>query len=364
MKQLLTLLLLLALGACWTSKTSVATATVEKNKNNSLQQSLDQLLEVEKKTIHVYHQVVPSVVNVSNIKVADSFFYGKVEMPQGAGSGFVWDDKGHIVTNFHVVQGGDSFVVTFHNDSKQYKARVVGIEPKKDIAVLKLEEKPKELKAIPIGTSKNLLVGQMALALGNPFGLDHSLSTGIISALGRKIDGIGGVKIHDMIQTDAAINQGNSGGPLLNSSGELIGMNTMIFSTSGSSSGLGFAVPVDTIKRIAPQIIEHGKVIRPALGIGILEDQIRARYIGNKGAAISYVDPDGAAGKAGLQGMMKDRYGRIYLGDIITKIDNQEVNSMDDIFQILDQKKIGDKVLIEYLRENQKKSAKVTLQEL
>lgn len=325
----------------------------------------DLLLDVEKKIIKTYREVVPSVVNVSNIRVADNFFYGRVEVPQGAGSGFVWDKDGHIVTNFHVVQGGDSFVVTFHNDPKQYKAKVVGVAPNKDVAVLKLEDKPKN-PLIPIrpGSSKNLLVGQFALALGNPFGLDHSISQGIISALGRKIQGIGGVSIQDMIQTDAAINQGNSGGPLLNSSGEVIGMNTMIFSTSGSSAGLGFAVPIDTINRIVPQLIEHGKVIRPGLGIGILDENLREQYVGEKGAVISFIDEKGAAARAGLKGIEKDRYGRIYLGDIILKIDDKEVNSRDDVYHALDNKEIGDTITVTYRRGDKVKTTKVKLQQL
>ncbi len=324
----------------------------------------EKLLEVEKRTINIYHNTVPSVVNVSNIRVADSFFYGKVEVPQGAGTGFVWDESGHIVTNYHVVQGGDNFVITFHNNKKQYKAKVVGVAPTKDIAVLKLIDKPDNIKPIQIGSSKDLLVGQMALAIGNPFGLDHSISKGIISALGRKIDGIGGFKIHDMIQTDTAINQGNSGGPLINSSGELIGMNTMIFSTSGSNAGLGFAVPVDTVKRIAPQLIKYKKVIRPGLGIGVLTDEIRERFFDRKGAAISFVDPDGAASKAGLKGIMKDRYGRIFVGDIITKIEGKKINSKDDIFHELEKFEIGDTVKIEFFRKNKKKQTKITLKQL
>jgi S1-C subfamily serine protease len=319
------------------------------------------LLDIENKTIEIYQSVSPSVVNVSNIKLADNFFYGRVEVPQGAGSGFVWDTNGHIVTNFHVVQGGDQFLITFKNDSKQYKAKVVGVEPKKDIAVLKLSEMPTKLVPIKVGSSKLLQVGQMSLAIGNPFGLDQSLTTGVISAIGRKIMGIGGVKIHDMIQTDAAINQGNSGGPLLNSSAELIGMNTMIFSTSGSSAGLGFAVPVDTIKQIVPQIIQHGKIIRPGLGIGILDDEIRSRYIGEKGVAISHLDEDGPAAKAGLKGMSRDRFGRIHFGDVILKIDNKEVNSLDDIYHALEEYKIGDVVEITYEREKKKNKLKLKL---
>lgn len=323
------------------------------------------LLPVESKTIDIYRKAVPSTVNVSNIKLARNSFYGEVEIPQGAGSGFVYDDKGHIITNFHVVQGGNNFVVTFHNDPKQYRATIVGTAPEKDIAVLKLSEKPAKLSPIVFGSSKDLLVGQYSFAIGSPFGLDYTLTTGVISALGRKIDGIGGVKINDMIQTDAAINMGNSGGPLLDSSGLLIGMNTVIFSTSGSSAGLGFAVPADTIKIIVPQIIQHGRVIRPGLGIGIVPDSMKRRIIGEtKGIIVSYVDEKGSAAKAGIKGMTQDQFGRTYLGDIILSVDGQDVNNLDDIYQVLELKKIGDEVMVKYRREGKVLATKVRLQAL
>lgn len=322
-----------------------------------------ELMPVETKTIDIYRRAVPSTVNVSNIKLAKNFYYGEVEIPQGQGSGWVWDAEGHIVTNFHVVQGGDNFVVTFYNDPKQYHAKLVGTAQEKDIAVLKLQEKPPKLSPISIGTSKTLLVGQYSFAIGSPFGLDYTLTTGVISALGRKIDGIGGVKINDMIQTDAAINMGNSGGPLLDSSGQLIGMNTVIFSTSGSSAGLGFAVPVDTIKSIVPQLIQHGKVIRPGLGIGIVPDSMKSRLTGKmKGLIVSYIDDKGGAAKAGIKGMTQDQFGRVYIGDIITHVDGKEVNSLDDIYQILETKKIGEEVDVTYLREGKPKGTKVRLQ--
>lgn len=321
------------------------------------------LLPVEVKTIDIYRRSVPSTVNVSNIKLAKNFYYGEVEIPQGQGSGWVWDENGHIVTNFHVVQGGNNFVITFYNDPKQYRAKLVGTAPDKDIAVLKLEEKPAKLVPITVGESKTLLVGQNSFAIGSPFGLDYTLTTGVISALGRKIDGIGGVKINDMIQTDAAINMGNSGGPLLDSSGQLIGMNTVIFSTSGSSAGLGFAVPVDTIKQIVPQLIQHGKVIRPGLGIGIVPDTMKSRLTGStKGLIISFIDEKGSAAKAGLKGMTQDQFGRLYIGDIILSVDGKPVNSLDDIYQILETKKIGDKVDVKYTREGKTLTTKVTLQ--
>ncbi len=320
------------------------------------------LLPVESKTIEIYRKVVPSTVNVSNIKLARNFYYGEVEIPQGQGSGFVWDNEGHIVTNFHVVQGGNSFVVTFHNDQKQYKATIVGATPEKDIAVLKLDEKPAKLVPVVIGASKNLQVGQYSFAIGSPFGLDYTLTTGVVSALGRKIEGIGGVKISDMIQTDAAINMGNSGGPLLNSSAELIGMNTVIFSTSGSSAGLGFAVPSDTINRIVPQLIKHGKVIRPGLGISIVPDGMKINRLQiKKGIVISHVDEKGSAASAGLQGMTQDGFGRYYLGDIILSVDGKEVNNLDDIYQILDKKNIGDTIDVKYRRDGKDYKVKITL---
>lgn len=327
--------------------------------------SATDLLPVETKTIEIYRNAVPSTVNVQNIRVARNMFYGEVEVPQGAGSGFVYDEAGHIITNYHVVQGGSSFVVTFHNDPKQYKAKIVGVAPEKDIAVLQLQDKPAKLSPIKFGSSKDLLVGQYSFAIGSPFGLDYTLTTGVISALGRKIDGIGGVKINDMIQTDAAINMGNSGGPLLDSNARLIGMNTVIFSTSGSSAGLGFAVPADTIKVIVPQLIQHGKLIRPGLGIGIVPDSMKRRIISeDKGIIVSYVDEKGSAAKAGLRGMTQDQYGRTYLGDIILSVDGQDVNNLDDIYQVLDKHKIGDEVMVKYRREGKVLATKIKLQPL
>lgn len=323
--------------------------------------------EDEKNTVSIFQTAVSSVVFVSTISKARSqrgWFYGAQEMPAGAGSGFVWDDNGHIVTNYHVVQGGDKFNITFHNNQETYEAVIVGTEEKKDIAVLKLIKKPNGIKPISIGSSNELLVGQKTLAIGNPFGLDHTMTSGIVSALDRKIDGIGGIKIHGMIQTDASINPGNSGGPLLNSSGEVIGMNTVIYSHSGSSAGVGFAVPVDTIKRVVPQLISHGKVVRPALGIGILPEGVKRRFGINKGIVISVVDENGPAFHAGLVGIGQDKWGRIYLGDIITKINDQEVNSYDDIYNTLDKYNSGDTVSVEYIREGKKKDIKIKLMTL
>ncbi len=320
------------------------------------------LIESEKNTIKIFQDNVDSVVNVSTIQQRNGgWFYGDFEMPAGAGTGIVWDDQGHIITNFHVVQNATKFQVSFQNDKTQYEATLVGVEPKKDIAVLKLVNPPKKLVPIHIGSSNDLLVGQKAVAIGNPFGLDHTLTEGIVSALDRKIEGIGGVTIHGMIQTDASINPGNSGGPLLNSSGLLIGMNTVIFSGSGTSSGVGFAVPVDTILSIVPQLIKFGKVIRPGLGIGVLPENVKARFGIKDGIVITYIDENGPAKKAGLTGMGQDEWGRYYIGDIIIEIDGKEVNSYDDIFHVLDTMKIGDEVSIKYVRDGKIKTAKVKL---
>lgn len=325
-------------------------------------------LEDEKNSIAVFQSTVDSVVNVSNIQKARRSFFDldPTEVEAGVGSGFVWDKTGHIVTNYHVVDGGDSFMITFKNDKKQYRAKFVGADPKKDIAVLKLVEMPKILNAIVVGESKSLLVGQKALAIGNPLGLDHTLTTGSISALERKIRGYGGVSIHGMIQTDASINPGNSGGPLLNSEGKLIGINTMIFNGAGvgTSAGLGFAIPVDTVKSIVPELIKYGKVIRPGLGIAVLEEQFTARFGIRTGVMIKYVDPKGAAAKSGLQGITRDRQGRFYVGDLIVGIESFKIESYDDLYNTLDKFKIGDKVKIKYMRNNKEQTTELTLQQL
>jgi len=325
------------------------------------------LLETEKNTISIFQRNVNSVVNVSNIRIARTgwwFDSREMEVPAGAGSGFVWNDDGYIVTNFHVIQGGDNFIVSFHKDKETYEAEVVGAYPQKDIAVLKLKSKPKKLYPVSVGTSKELQVGQKALAIGNPFGLDHTITTGIVSATGRKIQGIGGVHINGMIQTDCSINPGNSGGPLYDSQGDVIGMNTMIYSASGSSAGVGFSVPIDTIKSIVPQIIKHGKVKRPGLGIGLLEERLKHYFGIEKGIVVKYVDPKSPAASAGLEGMQKDRRGRYILGDIILKINGEDVNNYDEIFNVLDNYNIGDKVKIEYLRGDELKETKLKLMEI
>jgi S1-C subfamily serine protease len=328
---------------------------------------LSMLMENERNSINVFQDTANAIVNVSNIVKAKGVFdLDATEVQSGIGSGFVWDKAGHIITNFHVVDGGTSYVITFMKDKKQYKAKLIGADPKKDIAVLQLLEQPKSLTTITLGESKNLLVGQKALAIGNPLGFDHTLTTGTISALDRKIPGYGGVSIDGMIQTDASINPGNSGGALLNSQGKLIGINTVIFNAGGSSAsaGLGFAIPVDTVSAIVPQLIQHGKVIRPGLGIGILADYEAARFGIRDGVMIKFVDPKGPAAKAGLMGFSRDRRGQYYVGDIITAIHGLEVKSYDDLFSAIDKFKIGDKVKVKYIRNNKESLVDVILVEL
>ena len=329
----------------------------------SMEREAQDLLESEKNTIQVYRNNAASVVYVSNIRLARRGFFGplKMENPTGAGSGFVWDKKGHIVTNYHVVAGGGAFVIKFHGDKKEYPAEVRGTAPRKDLAVLKLQELPPKLVPISVGHSDGLIVGQKATALGNPFGLDHTITAGIVSGLGRKMQGIGGVTIENMIQTDASINPGNSGGPLLDSSGRVIGVNTMILSKSGSSAGVGFAVPVDTVKRIVPQIIEHGEVARAGLGI-ILEERFSIkRYFGVKeGVIVRFVDPKSPAHGAGMMGITTDDRGRYFLGDVILAIDGQKTADYDDVYHVLDKKKVGDVATVTVRRGEEKGTRAIT----
>lgn len=328
------------------------------------------LLQDEKNTISIFKDSVNSVVHISNIgKVRRRglfFDYDPMEVVKGEGTGFVWDQEGHIVTNFHVVQGGSKFTVNFHKDKKAYKAKLVGVEPSKDIAVLKLIERPKNLKGLVKGDSKTLQVGQKAVAIGNPFGLDNTITQGIISATGRSIKGISGIKIFDMIQTDSSINPGNSGGPLFNSKGEVIGVNTMIFSNSGSSSGVGFAVPINTVKLIVPQLVKYGQVKRAGLGIKPISREELAYYYGidlEKGLPIGMVFDGGPAEEAGLKGMTQNR-DSIFLGDIILEVDGKPINSFDDIFNVLFEYKIGEKVKVKVLRGKEEKVFQVKLKEL
>jgi S1-C subfamily serine protease len=299
------------------------------------------------------------VVFITNIRYSRDFFFGSQEVQRGTGSGFIWDTRGHIVTNYHVIEEGDVFMVTCPNQ-KNYKAKLVGGEPAKDIAVLQVEPGHGDFNPVTVGSSRDLRVGQKVVAIGNPFGFDHTVTTGIVSALGRNIQGYGGVTIHNMVQIDASINPGNSGGPLLNSDGELIGMNTMIYSRTGSSTGIGFAVPVDTIKKYVPQLIKYGKVIRPGIGVSFLGDEY-ARRLDIEGAIILEVPRDSEAYDAGIRSIGRDRYGRLYLGDVLVGIDNIKISSFDDLFNALDNYRIGDIVTLTLERNEKRRKLKFKL---
>lgn len=315
----------------------------------------------ELNTIAVFEKAAQAVVYITNTAVRrDIWSLNTFEVPQGSGSGFIWNRQGHIVTNYHVIYGADSIQVVLDDQSTR-DARIVGVDPDHDLAVLQITGKTDTLMPLEIGTSQDLRVGQRVLAIGNPFGLDHTLTTGVVSALGRSIKSVNDRTIENAIQTDAAINPGNSGGPLLNSAGELIGVNTQIVSPSGAYAGIGFAVPVDIVKRVVPQLIQYGKVIRPGLGISLIPDSIAARW-GIKGLVIAKVLPGSMADKAGLQGLEETKTGRIRLGDVITTIDGEAIRTYDDLARLLDRHNVGDRIKLGIRRSGKEQTLSLQLQ--
>jgi S1-C subfamily serine protease len=321
----------------------------------------------ELRTIHLFEAAAPSVVYITTrVREVDFWTRSVFEVPRGTGSGFLWDDRGHVVTNFHVVQDavqtGGSAQVTLEDDD--YDATVVGFAQDQDLAVLKIEAPPEKLVSIRIGTSRDLQVGQKVYAIGNPFGLDHTLTTGIVSALGRTMPAVNGTTIFDMVQTDAAINPGNSGGPLLDSGGRLVGINTAITSPSGASAGIGFAVPVDTVSRIVPELIEYGKVVRPILGV-YFDDRLSTfvtRRLNVEGALVREVAAGGAAAAAGLEGTRISRRGGVVPGHIIQKIDGKEVSNSGDLLGRLGSYRPGDTVVLTVWRDGETRDVEVRLQ--
>jgi len=335
--------------------TTLATASRTALANNP---DAKMLLQNERNTVKVFHSVAPSVVLVVNRSYVRNMFYG-TQVRKGTGSGFVWDHQGHIVTNYHVVRGGRSLHVIINKT--KYVAKLVGTAPKRDIAVVRVLHAPtRALKPVSVGRTNNLVVGQKALAIGAPFGLQRSLTAGIISALNRNIRGAGGVTIPGMIQTDAAINPGNSGGPLLDSRGRLIGMNTMIYTKSGTNAGIGFAVPVSFIKRIVPQLIRYGHPITPMLGIRPFSDAV-AQRAGIKGVIIQQIVARTGASRARLHGTRQDRRGNILLGDIIIGIDTDGIQNYDDLYNALDKHRPGDSVTVTFIRNRKRMQRRVRL---
>jgi S1-C subfamily serine protease len=314
----------------------------------------------EKRDIEVFRRAQASVVFITSLALRRSFFSFDVQqIPQGTGSGFVWDKRGHIVTNFHVIQEGDAFAVTLA-DQSEWEAKVAGVAPAKDLALLRITAPADRLVPLPVGASRGLLVGQRVLAVGNPFGLDHSLTVGVVSALGRELQSPNGRRIRDVIQTDAAINPGNSGGPLLDSTGRLIGVNAAIFSPSGASAGIGFAVPVDTVNRLVPQLIDKGRVLEAGIGATFIPESYNAQ-LGIRGVAVAEVVANGPAARAGLQGVQVTRGRRLVLGDRVLAVDGKAVRSEDDVRDVFEAAGIGAAVTLTVARGEAKRDVRIQL---
>ncbi len=313
--------------------------------------------------IRRFKEAAPSVVYITTTEERSRDFFGLdvVEVPTGSGTGFIWDEQGHVVTNFHVIQGAVRATITLA-DGSRHEASYVGGAPDKDLAVLLLAKTPPRLRPIPIGTSGDLQVGQAVLAIGNPFGLDQTLTAGVVSALGREIQSVTRRRIAGVIQTDAAINPGNSGGPLLDSAGRLIGVNTAIQSPTGASAGIGFAVPVDTVNRVVPQLIARGKLERPDLGFEPIEPRLVERAFGpQKGIMVGKVVRGGAAARAGLQGVsMEGR--KVFAGDLIQAVNSRAVGDWDSLLDAVEALPLGSSVDLEVQREGRKVRVPIRLE--
>lgn len=316
----------------------------------------------EENNVQVYKAISPGVVSIKSTSYRQDFF-GQVEEGQGSGSGSVIDDQGHILTNYHVIEGAQKLSASI-GGGKTYPARVIGGDPDTDLAVIKVDAPREALTIIPLGDSDRLVVGQKVLAIGNPFGFDRTLTTGVISGLQRPIRARNGRPIEGAIQTDASINPGNSGGPLLNSHGQMIGINSQILSPSGASAGVGFAIPVSIAKRIVPELIKNGVVSRPKLGVGTRDIQYLKGQVDlpvSEGVMIWEIAPNSSAAAAGLRGLAQTEDGEIVMGDIIVAIDSEKVSERDDLFRILDKHKIGDVVKVDIYRDNRKMTVPVRL---
>jgi len=320
------------------------------------------LADAEKTNIRIFRDTNPSVVFISTVAQRRNFYGQATEVPEGTGSGFVWDKEGHIVTNFHVIRNASGGTVTLW-DHSSYPAELVGRSPNNDVAVLKIVAPAEKLRPILVGASHDLQVGQAVYAIGDPFGFDQTLTTGIISALGRTIQSPTGAPIPNTIQTDAPINPGNSGGPLLDGGGRLIGVNSAIVSPSGTSAGIGFAIPVDTINRVVSQIIAHGSVVRPSTGIQLSDQlsQIAHEQFGTKGVMILSIDPDSPAAAAGLRGAEATDSGGVTPGDVIQKINDLPVTTSEQFYSAIEDNRPGDTVTLQIQRGDEKKTIQLKL---
>ena len=320
------------------------------------------LASEEKSAVEIFRNSSPAVVYITTSELRRNLFNLNVyEIPKGTGSGFIWDREGRIVTNYHVIEDANRVEVTLA-DQTVWKGVIVGVAPDKDLAVLRIAAPVEKLKALPIGESHNLLVGQRVFAIGNPFGLDQTMTSGIVSALGREIQAVTGRTIQGVIQTDAAINPGNSGGPLLDSAGRLIGVNTAIYSPSGGSAGIGFAVPVDVVNRVVPEIIRHGRLIQPGLGISVAHDKL-AQRLGIDGVLVINIAPGSGADKSGLRGTTRDM-GEVVLGDVIVEVNGRRIHTYDDLRNELEQYRVGDAVTLTVVRDGREIPLRTVLEEV
>ncbi|MEM1124680.1 MAG: trypsin-like peptidase domain-containing protein [Bacteroidota bacterium] len=378
MKNLLRFLCILALttvafliGTSWrinhppaTEKQAEKVTTFTEEKVAPIRNNLPEngLNSAELATISLFEKATPSVVFITTSDVyRDWYTQSYREQKSGSGSGFIWDNEGHIITNYHVIKGASKATVTL-SDQSTYSAKLVGKAPFKDLAVLKIDAPSTKLKALKKGTSDDLRVGQSVLAIGTPFGLDQTLTTGIVSALGREISSEG-VPIRDVIQTDAAINPGNSGGPLLNSSGELIGVNTAIYSPSGASAGIGFSIPVDAVKWVVKDLIRYGEIKRPTLGLEFIPRRTTYR-LGIKGLMVSQVEKNSVADKVGIRPLYRDRSDKLHWGDIIMAIDGEPIQSQRDYLIALESRRVGEEVEVLLKRDEEQFLVSMTLEAL
>lgn len=359
---LLAIVTVLALGMSWKNRTEKKENTSPPNPkpNNSISraQSFNALSGTEEAIISLFDETAPSVCFITTSTLRQDYWTRNVqEIPRGTGSGFVWDKDGNIVTNYHVIKGADRAQVTLA-DQTTWDATLVGVAPEKDLAVLKIKAPTKQLYPIKTGHSNDLRVGQFVMAIGNPFGLDQTLTTGVISALDREIESQTGAPIRGAIQTDAAINPGNSGGPLVNSSGALIGVNTSIYSPSGASAGIGFSIPAGVVNWVVPELIKFGKIKRPSLGV-----QLARSFRGVQGAVVYHVYEGSNAEKAGIRPTSVDRYGRVFLGDVIVGINDVDIKSNNDVQLALEELKVGDKIQLSIIRSNREITLELELEE-
>lgn len=320
-------------------------------------------LSDEQNTMTVFKRAAPWVVNVHQLQTVQAPNFDIYNIPVGTASGIMWNNQGYVVTNYHVIHNVSKLAITLKEGST-YPVRIVGVAPRRDIAVLQILSKRlfpifKPDQHVPVADISKLQVGQKAIAIGNPFGLERTVTTGIVSALGRSVPGIGGVSIRNLIQTDASINPGNSGGPLLDSQGRLIGMNTVIFTSTGGSSGIGFAVPANEVEKVVEEIIQQGRISQAGLGIEAMNDSI-AKRLQIKGVIVERVLADTPAAKAGINGVKVDRYGHLRLGDIVTAVDGKPMRNYDDLYNYFAQLDVGQTVELTMLHDGQQRKLKLT----